>query len=175
MVGSPHSGRAPKRGRLSRSADFDRVYRKGKSRANEYLVLYTFTNNDRDPVGDGEDGERTTPRLGLSVSRRVGGAVVRTRVKRLIREAFWAEAQRLSSRCDYVVVARPALAGLSEREGMEGVRKQLLRLITGSDGPDIVARRVAGDSDNAGGGTCGDDAVTCEASDLAVADDDSNS
>ena len=65
------------RGRLSRSAEFERVYRHGRSTANRYLVLYTFPNSDAD-----------RPRLGLSVSRKVGGAIERNRVKRLLREAF---------------------------------------------------------------------------------------
>src|SRR5262249_35822921 len=54
---------AAKRGRLSRSAEFERVYRQGRSVANRHLVLYSF------PTGTGGD-----PRVGLSVSRRVGGA-----------------------------------------------------------------------------------------------------
>ena len=57
------------------------------------------------------------PRLGLSVSRRVGGAVDRNRVKRVLREAFWAEAERLPDTSDYVVVARPDARELAEREG----------------------------------------------------------
>ena len=57
------------------------------------------------------------PRLGLSVSRRVGGAVERNRVKRVLREAFWAEAERLPAGSDYVVVARPDARELAEREG----------------------------------------------------------
>ena len=69
--------RSPSRGRLSRSAEFERVYRQGRSTANRHLVLYTFPN---------PQAER--PRLGLSVSRKVGGAVERNRVKRLLREAF---------------------------------------------------------------------------------------
>ncbi len=68
-----------KRGRLSRSGDFDRVYRDGRSHANRYLVLYAF------PRGEGADDE---VRLGVSVSRKVGGAVERNAVKRALREAF---------------------------------------------------------------------------------------
>ena len=71
-----------KRGRLSRSGDFDRVYRDGRSHANRYLVLYSFPR----PADDGDDEE---PRLGISVSRKVGGAVERNAVKRALREAFW--------------------------------------------------------------------------------------
>jgi ribonuclease P protein component len=65
----------------------------------------------------------------LSVGRRVGGAVERSRVKRLLREAFWVEAERLPAGSDYVVVARPESLGLAEREGMPGVRAALAALV----------------------------------------------
>src|SRR4029079_11520118 len=87
---------ASKRRRLSRSAEFERVYRQGRSKANRFLVLYAFPRTD-----DGPGGDPRSPRLGLSVSRRVGGAVDRARVKRVLREAFWAEAERLPPGSDY--------------------------------------------------------------------------
>jgi ribonuclease P protein component len=114
------SHRGPKRRRLSRSAEFERVYRQGRSKGNRFLVLYAFP---REEAGD--EG----PRLGLSVGRRVGGAVDRTRVKRALREAFWEEARRLPKGSDYVVVARPESRGLVEREGTEGVRVALVELV----------------------------------------------
>jgi ribonuclease P protein component len=113
-------GRGPKRRRLSRSAEFERVYRQGRSKGNRFLVLYAFPREERDEEG---------PRLGLSVSRRVGGAVDRTRVKRALREAFWDEARRLPDDSDYVVVARPESLGLTEREGTDGVRAALAELV----------------------------------------------
>jgi ribonuclease P protein component len=122
----PSGGRSPKRRRLSRSAEFERVYRQGRSKANRYLVLYTFP-REEDPAAVG-------PRLGLSVSRRVGGAVDRTRVKRLLREAFWAESERLPDGSDYVVVARPDSRELAEREGMAGVRTALAELVDAMSG-----------------------------------------
>ena len=54
--------RARRRRRLSRSAEFERVYRQGRSKANRFLVLYAFPREDAAPDDDG-------PRLGLSVSR----------------------------------------------------------------------------------------------------------
>jgi ribonuclease P protein component len=129
------SGRAgngpgrPRRRRLSRSAEFERVYRQGRSKGNRFLVLYAFPRTGE--VGDdGDDG----PRLGLSVSRRVGGAVERSRVKRVLREAFWAEAERLPDGSDYVVVARPDARDLAEREGTGGVRTVLAELVDGLGG-----------------------------------------
>ena len=109
---------AAKRGRLSRSADFDRVYRQGRSHGNRALVLHAF------PRGDG--GE---PRLGLSVGRRVGGAVERNRVKRLIREAFLECAPSLSPGFDFVVVARADARELVERQGLAGIRDALADVI----------------------------------------------
>jgi ribonuclease P protein component len=119
--------RSPRRRRLSRSAEFERVYRQGRSKGNRFLVLYAFPRED-----DGNDD--AGPRLGLSVSRRVGGAVERNRVKRVLREAFWEEAARLPSGSDYVVVARPDARGLAEREGTGGMRAALAELVDGLGG-----------------------------------------
>ena len=129
MAERPSGGRAPKRRRLSRSAEFERVYRQGRSKANRFLVLYAFP-REEGAEADPPDG----PRLGLSVSRRVGGAVDRSRVKRVLREAFWAEAPRLPEGSDYVIVARPESRGLAEREGMEGMRAALAELVDGLGG-----------------------------------------
>ena len=65
----PGSGPGRKRGRLSRSGDFDRVYREGHSKGNRFFVMYAF------PRPAEEDAEEL--RLGVSVSRKVGGAVER--------------------------------------------------------------------------------------------------
>jgi ribonuclease P protein component len=111
------SGRA-KRGRLTRSADFERVYRQGRSHGNRYLVVYAFPR-----TGDGE------ARLGLSVSRQVGGAVDRNRVKRLLREAFAGCDDVLPDGQAVVVVARPDVRELAEREGLAGVQEALAELV----------------------------------------------
>ena len=64
----------------------------------------------------------------------MGGAVDRTRVKRVLREAFWEQARRLSPASDYVVVARPDALGLAEREGMPGMQRALTELVDGLAG-----------------------------------------
>ena len=118
MVGLPRARPRSGRVRLSRSADFDRVFRHGRSHAGRELVLYVFPR-----------GEADEPRLGLSVSRKVGGAVQRNRVKRLLREAFALDGARLPAGTDAVVVARHEANALAEREGLEGIRRALGQLL----------------------------------------------
>ena len=111
--------RRGKRSRLSRSADFDRVYREGRSHASRHLVVYAFPRSD----------DESEPRLGVSVGRKLGGAVERNRIKRQLREAFWAGAGELAPGHDFVVVARPDVGGLAERDGEQGVERALGELL----------------------------------------------
>jgi ribonuclease P protein component len=129
--------RASRSGRLSRSAEFERVYRQGRSTANRQLVLYTFPNASNDP-----------PRLGLSVSRKVGGAVQRNKVKRLLREAFSRNEGRIQAGQDVVVVARPDALELAEREGLDGVDAALAELLSRA-GLDGASKQPSDDAEQA--------------------------
>lgn len=97
--------RFPKRLHLLRASEFERVFASRNSAANPWFTLYGAANE----VGH--------PRLGLTVSRRVGNAVARNRWKRLVREAFRLAQHRLPA-VDLVCVARaqtpPALTQLNE-------------------------------------------------------------
>jgi ribonuclease P protein component len=109
-----------KRRRLSRSGEFERVYREGSSHASRYLVVYAFPR-----AGDDEE-----PRLGVSVGRKLGGAVERNKVKRMLREAFWAEAEALSPGHDFVIVARPDAGRLADEHGGRGIAGALREVLT---------------------------------------------
>jgi ribonuclease P protein component len=98
-----------RRHRLSRSRDFDAVYRHGRSVSTRFLVLYWF---DR-----AEDGEE--PRLGIAVPKQLGGAVVRNRIKRQLKETWRAMLERVPPGKDYVLIARPGLPEAVEARGFE--------------------------------------------------------
>jgi ribonuclease P protein component len=83
-----------RRTRLLRSADFDRVLRSGRRAASDYLALF---------VSDNELGR---PRVGLAVSKKLGNAVVRNRIKRRLRELIRPLVARAKGGRDVVIVAR---------------------------------------------------------------------
>jgi ribonuclease P protein component len=109
-----------RRRRLSRSGDFERVYRQGSSRGNRFLVVYSFVR---------DDGAGAGARLGISVGRKIGKAVQRNKVKRVVRQAFWDLAGDVPPAHDYVIVARPGIEGLLDREGPDAIRSSLAELL----------------------------------------------
>ncbi len=108
---------AARKSRLSRSAEFDRVYRSGRSAQHRLLVLYRFDRPEDVPAG-GETGESS--RIGITVSKKVGGAVERNRVKRQLREALQAS-DKLDGGADYVAIARPGLPERIEADGYDAL------------------------------------------------------
>jgi len=120
-----------RRGRISRSRDFDAVYRRGRSAAGRQLVVYAFPRED---VADTDPA-----RLGLSVSRKVGDAVTRNRVKRVLREEFARRAAAVPAQLDVVVIARPGCAQYLDEQGSAALGARLGELLaraTGSEAPD---------------------------------------
>jgi len=109
-----------RRHRLSRSRDFDAVYRRGTSASSRYLVLHWF------PRDEDEDGP---PRLGLAVPRAVGSAVVRNRIKRLLREVWRGLLGEVPAGHDYVLVARPGLAEPAQSRGQEWLADEVAEVI----------------------------------------------
>ena len=110
-----------RRHRLSRSRDFDAVYRQGRSVSTRYLTLHWF------PREDDADGE---PRLGLAVPKAVSSsAVVRNRVKRQLR-ATWEELhERTPHGRDYVLVARQGFAEPAESRGHAWLVEQVAEVL----------------------------------------------
>jgi len=122
VPGSPPDLAPPprRRGRISRSGDFDAVYRRGRSAANRHLVVYAFAREGQ-PAAE-------PARLGLSVSRKVGGAVERNRVKRVLRERFDELAPALPGGLDVVVIARPGVAEYLAERGSGALGARLAEL-----------------------------------------------
>ena len=108
-----------RRHRLSRSRDFDAVYRHGRSVATRFLVLYRFPRES-----DGDE-----PRLGLAVPKATGGAVARNRIKRQLREAWRALLADVPRGHDYVLIARPGLPEAADARGFEWLRDRVAEVL----------------------------------------------
>jgi len=99
-----------KKHRLTRSRDFDAVYRRGRSVSTRFLTLYSFSR---------EETGTDAPRLGLAVPKAAGNSVVRNRIKRQLREIWRAklDQETLPATSDYVLVVRPGLPEAAESRG----------------------------------------------------------
>jgi ribonuclease P protein component len=106
-----------KKHKLRKNFEFRAVYTRGKSFSNKYLVLYVFKNYKNLP---------DTYRVGVSVSKKVGKSVVRSRVKRLILESFRLNNAGMKNGYDLVFIARAVSNGSSYKE-VEWSVKNLLQ------------------------------------------------
>jgi len=104
-----------RRNRLSRSRDFDAVYRHGRSVSTRFLTLYWFHRDE--PLG--------SPRLGFAVPKAVGNAVVRNRIKRQLREIVPARLELVPATNDYVLVVRRGLPEAAEANGHDWLEERV--------------------------------------------------
>ena len=107
--------------KLRKNVEFRIVYKKGKSYANNLLVLYVFPNKKNK-----NDENLPYNKLGISVSKKVGNSVVRSRSKRLIYEAYRLNNYSLKEGYDLVFVARSAIKDKKCPE-VEGAMKNLFK------------------------------------------------
>lgn len=85
-------------------------------------------------------------RLGVSVSKKLGDAVTRNRVKRVLKEAFWSKVDRDGGDQDFVLVARPEIGRVIEEDGLSGAIRCVGEVLGETGGLE------PGDSERAGGG-----------------------
>lgn len=123
--------RFPKTRRLSGSKAFDAVFAAKRSASNRLLVVYALANS------------LAYSRLGISVSRRIGSAVRRNRIKRLIREAFRLERDQLPAGFDFVCVARA-----SEKPLLADYRKALVTVAARAAASRATPRREKNTPEN---------------------------
>ncbi|WP_439630717.1 ribonuclease P protein component [Gemmata sp.] len=95
MTAPPKPLTFPQTHRLKTPAEFDRCYKRKRSASDDVLIVYACEN------------ELPHPRLGCSVSKKVGNAVVRGRYKRLFREAFRRSQHDLPPGTDFIMIPRP--------------------------------------------------------------------
>ena len=119
MDGADRTRRA--KARITRSGDFDAVYRRGRSAAGRHLVVYVFQREEGALAG--------APRCGMSISKRVGGAVERNRIKRVLKEHFAAIADGLPLGIDLVIIARPGANEYLEEQGGAALGERMRELI----------------------------------------------
>ncbi|MGG3469134.1 ribonuclease P protein component [Neobacillus pocheonensis] len=85
--------------RVKKNKEFQAAFQKGRSFANRQFVVYALTKEDQDYF-----------RIGLSVSKKIGNAVTRNRIKRYLRQAVFEIKDQLASGIDFVIIARKPAA-----------------------------------------------------------------
>jgi ribonuclease P protein component len=106
---------------LTRRRDFEVVFQQGVSSASRYIVMYSKPN------------ELIVSRFGLSVSKKVGNAVVRNRLKRLLREAMKKGLEGLALHYDFVIIARRSSVDAGLDDFIRDIKRFLSRLLHEKD------------------------------------------
>ncbi|WP_036717439.1 ribonuclease P protein component [Paenibacillus harenae] len=91
--------------RLRNREDFSRIYRGGKSFANGQFIVYWSKQPSADPF-----------RLGVSASKKIGNAVVRNRMRRMIKEIVRHQADRIVPRTDFILIVRKPATAMKLKE-----------------------------------------------------------
>ncbi|MEK3912062.1 ribonuclease P protein component [Paenibacillus sp. FSL H7-0331] len=102
--------------RLTKREYFDKVYRGGKSVANHQFVLYSYTR-----------ARQPSFRLGISVSKKLGNAVVRNRIRRMIKEIVRLNAPKVMGGYDFILIARKPVVGMKYKEMEKCILHVLMR------------------------------------------------
>jgi ribonuclease P protein component len=100
--------------RVKKNIEFQEVFKKGTSMANRQFVLYKLKKEDQHFF-----------RIGLSVSKKVGNAVVRNQIKRYIRQVFLELKDEVENNFDYVIIARKPAADMDFHE----IKKSLMHVM----------------------------------------------
>lgn len=102
--------------RLTASPEFERVYKQGAAYRGKFISVHAFP------------GEAGSPRLGLSVAKKVGNAVVRNGIKRRLRKIFHSQLTGIQEELDFVISARPAASEATYQELEREFDKALKKL-----------------------------------------------
>lgn len=100
--------------KLKKNTDFRKVYKRRNSMANKLLIIYILNNKSE------------VNRVGFTVSKKVGNSVVRSRVKRLMKESYRLNEDKITQGYDIVFVARDNVAKASYKE-VESAMLHLLK------------------------------------------------
>ena len=103
----------PRNARLLRKADFDAVYRNGKRRSSSHFTVFLKAN------------DLPQSRFGFSIKRALGGAVVRNRIRRRVREAIRLHREEISAGWDFVIHPKANV----EKAGFAALENDLARLL----------------------------------------------
>lgn len=103
-----------KRQRIKKDKEFQKVFKEGKSFANRQFIVYRYKKEGQEQF-----------RIGLSVSKKIGNAVTRNRIKRYIRQAFLEMKDEVQNDMDYIIIARHQAASIDFHETKKSLQHVL--------------------------------------------------